>query len=219
MISELVVVILFIAGIQAQDDTEWKYKVEYDTPFNITCTYGKMGMMSSATKTMRWILPNGDMVAGMSSQHERVELHMDGTLLRLKHVDDQDFGNYFCLIYDQKIGEYSVVKKGINVDGPYWGDLTGKYRDGIIIGSIAAAIVFVLMIGICYLFERNPVLIGRDSEMLGVYVPKTEVDKNKYEVQEYENAAIKMQDEIKKSEISNGTYVEDVSDNDGNTHL
>ncbi|KAK6172864.1 hypothetical protein SNE40_016437 [Patella caerulea] len=232
MLTQVILVAAVSLAMAASHESKMNYQVMYDTSVNLTCSeHQEDEQRPGSTKNLQWILPNGDLVDKKTTNHNRVMYLQDGLLLHVKKVDDSDFGVYFCLIYTASENKYMVVKKGINVDGPYWGDLMGKYRQGLIIGSVAAAIVFVLMLGICYMFERHPVLVGRDSKYIAdMKAPSPGFNKG-IEDSAYDNAAIEI-DEIKKPDNVNGksspvahtkhveiVVSEDNKKDDSNTHL
>jgi hypothetical protein len=41
----------------------------------------------------------------------------------------------------------------LNVDGPYYGDLLEKYKENAKIGGIAAAVLFIIVGGSCFLWN------------------------------------------------------------------
>lgn len=68
------------------------------------------------------------------ADHSRVAVLEGGRVLHVRKVDDVDFGVYYCLIYIHTVDRYLTVQHGINVNGPYWGDLFLKYRTNLITG-------------------------------------------------------------------------------------
>ncbi|XP_041360380.1 uncharacterized protein LOC121376537 [Gigantopelta aegis] len=139
---------------------ETNFIVPYDVPFNLSCQnyVNKFdGSLLSNTRHMMWILPNGDFIKhGQSTQHhKRVHVFHQGRQLKIRKLNDEDFGTYTCLIYTPMTKQYTIIQKTVNINGPYWGDLTEKYRVNLIIGSVAASVVLLFMLAFCWCYHRN----------------------------------------------------------------
>ncbi|XP_046553486.1 uncharacterized protein LOC124262927 isoform X2 [Haliotis rubra] len=139
--------------------------VMYDHPANLSCM-GK-SFDPDATQMSRyrlmWLIPNGDLV-GKTSTHDRVTVFDEGKQITVKKVDDVDFGIYSCIIYNFNTQEYEIVQTSINMNGPYWGHLMAKYRTNFIVGAVAAAVMFVIMMGFCFWIGRNSSLEADEDE-------------------------------------------------------
>ena len=135
--------------------------VPYDISFNLSCQNYANKLDHSIllnTYQMMWILPNGDFIKhGQSTEnHKRVQVFNKGRQLKIRKLNDEDFGTYTCLIYTPMTNQYTIIQKTVNINGPYWGDLTEKYRSNIIIGGVAASVVVLLMVVFCWCYHRNP---------------------------------------------------------------
>ncbi len=115
--------------------------------------------------TMMWLLPNGDLVK-KTNTNDRVIFYEEGKHIMVREVDDVDFGIYNCIVQVSGTENYVIIQKGININGPYWGDLGKKYRTNFIVGGIAAAAVCALMIGMCYCMNHGQTLDAEEAERL-----------------------------------------------------
>ncbi|XP_067661526.1 uncharacterized protein [Haliotis asinina] len=139
--------------------------VMYDHPANLSCigeSFDPDATQMSRYQLM-WLLPNGDLVE-KTTTHDRVTVFDEGKQITVNKVDDVDFGIYNCIIHNFDTQKYEIVQTGINLNGPYWGDLMEKYRMNFIVGAVAAAVVFVIMMGFCYWIGRNSSLEADEDE-------------------------------------------------------
>lgn len=126
-------------------------KQEYFTDAVFTCNHTLHNFTSdfSINKTY-WIIPNGTVISqAYSGSH--VEVDSDFTIT-IHRIDDDDFGNYYCLLVRS---DYSVdrIKHGLNVDGPYFGDLVAIYSRRAMIGGIAGGSLFLVLMGCCLVWH------------------------------------------------------------------
>ncbi|XP_071087308.1 uncharacterized protein [Haliotis cracherodii] len=154
---------IFMVAMAAEEEVSGVI-VMYDHPANLSCKDNSFD--PNATQMtgylLMWLLPNGDLVK-TTDDHDRVTVFDEGRQITVKKVDDVDFGIYNCIIYSSQYG-YQIVQTGINLNGPYWGDLTAKYRMNFIVGAVAAAVVFLIMMGFCYWIGRNSTLDTDEGE-------------------------------------------------------
>ncbi|VDI11075.1 Hypothetical predicted protein [Mytilus galloprovincialis] len=106
--------------------------------------------------TRQWIFPSGktydnDNNSPICRREKCWEMDASGFNVTIKRINDEDFGVYYCVIVMTDKSIY-LIRKGLNVDGPYYGDLLAKYTENAKIGGIAAAVLFVLLGGSCFLW-------------------------------------------------------------------
>ncbi|KAK6172862.1 hypothetical protein SNE40_016436 [Patella caerulea] len=103
-----------------------------------------------------WVLPDGYLVKINTTKTDYGRYHFAkfGNLLDIEKLDDEDFGIYVCIVKSPD-GSILAFKKGINVDGPYYGDLLEKYRSYAITGAIAASVMFVFASVFCFICHRQ----------------------------------------------------------------
>ncbi|KAL3878667.1 hypothetical protein ACJMK2_030998 [Sinanodonta woodiana] len=142
---------------------------------------------------MHWILPSGKVISDdfQNTSH----IHLGGSMnLTIQKIDDEDFGRYFCVIVF-KNQTINVVSHGLNVDGPFYGDLLERYRHNAMIGGIAAAVLFVVIAAFCVVYHfRYVVKKGGDKGI-------EEIDG--YNTKVYDNIALEM--EITKPAVNGDT--------------
>lgn len=96
-----------------------------------------------------WILPSGELLR-IPFQNQDAKDHIvvkdEGLVLVIDRIDDNDFGFYYC-VANFGGNETDVVKFGVNINGPYYGQ---KYADDLknnaIMGGIAAGASLAVMI-------------------------------------------------------------------------
>lgn len=121
---------------------------------------------SSAEVERLWILPNDDLIVpGTTNGHERVQVLEGGAVLQVLEVEDEDFGWYYCLIHVVPLDSFLLRKSGLNVHGPYWGDLYDlKYKGMVTTGLVAGAVCFVVTGVLCFLYGRQQSRLEKQAE-------------------------------------------------------
>ncbi|XP_041359960.1 uncharacterized protein LOC121376210 [Gigantopelta aegis] len=150
----ILLVLLPICTIQASK--QWSSLVEYHSSITFNCSSeDKVVKESDQLEDITWILPSGQLVRGnsLTTGRENVKLLGNGTQLEISDVDDADFGVYYCIA--KLNGEDWVVKKGINIMGPYFGDLVAKYTPKAKMGAVAAGIAFVILCCLLLMYDKN----------------------------------------------------------------
>ncbi|XP_076468108.1 uncharacterized protein LOC143298946 [Babylonia areolata] len=143
-------------------------EVLYHSAVNFTCSEPPGPPPSGGDQVRRmWILPSDDLVEA-GTRHERVEVQENGTVLHVLNVEDEDFGWYYCLVRVTSAAgaeeRYSVSRHGLNVQGPYWGDLYQlRYKGMLSTGLIAGAICFVAMGAVCFFYDRQETRLDKPT--------------------------------------------------------
>lgn len=152
-----------MSSASAEIDVD-NFQVMYDKSFNLTCENKHYNMSASPEmdkpRYYYWILPNGAYLGTDGTEmveNERVFIsgigRNYGKILTIRKADDADYGIYNCLVKTHAQKFKLVARKGINVDGPYYGDLLDKYRTNIIIGVCAGGGLLVLCIIGCLVYH------------------------------------------------------------------
>jgi len=148
------VLIQAIQGTEVKGEGRTDLQVKYFQPAVLTCRFPDTDTSETGTVYF-WILPSGDILkptddeeGNASTMH--VTLNEQGVVLNIDKVDDPDFGFYFCIrSVDSYSDEVGVVKVGLNVDGPYYGDeLADTLKNNVIVGAISASVALVVLVGI-----------------------------------------------------------------------
>ncbi|KAH3891011.1 uncharacterized protein LOC127853723 [Dreissena polymorpha] len=142
-----VVIVLFVVlliGHTFGNTDDWNAKVEYFEKAELRCHGSDVG----STAVRLWILPSGEIIyatPGMTWSNGHISVKDDGFTLEIMRVDDEDFGLYFCILATGT--NSSVVKKGLNIDGPYYGeDHWDAIKHSAIIGGASAAAALLILI-------------------------------------------------------------------------
>ncbi|XP_046371949.2 uncharacterized protein LOC124145987 [Haliotis rufescens] len=153
MALQLVLILVLLSLVDAHSD-HWVYDVLFDQQQNLTCDNDVFNpdRMPTGT-TLLWTLPSGEIIRP-HDDHSKIDISSSGHWILVKHVQDEDFGVYNCLVFVQGNLTYSI-RKGINIHGPYWGDLTKKYIPSVVVGAIAAAVTFAILSFLCFWYERH----------------------------------------------------------------
>lgn len=135
-------------------------KVPYFHQVTLECTDSSVNLTNYDPANLHsryWIFPSGkvydnDNSAPICGRNKCWEMNPLGFNVTIKRINDDDFGVYYCVLVlnDSSI---RVLRKGLNVDGPYYGDLLEKYKENAKIGGIAAAVLFIIVGGSCFLWN------------------------------------------------------------------
>lgn len=69
----------------------------------------------------------------------------------IRDIEKSDFGFYLCLVtLGSQPSVFTVIKLGVNIEGPYFGDLWEKYLPNLRTGLVASGVTFVVMSMFCY---------------------------------------------------------------------
>ncbi|KAK6976724.1 hypothetical protein BgiMline_023170 [Biomphalaria glabrata] len=102
-----------------------------------------------------WILPNTKVLNDttvLDNQH--YSWMNNGASLLIYNIDRPDFGIYHCLVQTLSNNIHTVVKLGININGPYFGNLWEIYSPNMKIGLISGFVVLVVMSMFCYNYDQ-----------------------------------------------------------------
>ncbi|KAK7089678.1 uncharacterized protein [Littorina saxatilis] len=102
-----------------------------------------------------WITPGATVIDGPGSEFpknvelvNKTEIHM----LNVTKVDDDQFGYYTCVIINS-MGNVTLMRWGVNVNGADFSALEEQYRESAIIGAIAAGVMLVVVGGACIIWN------------------------------------------------------------------
>ena len=125
--------------------------------FTIICIK-YFSLLALPYKIEYWTLPNMEvMKAGESSYFWTLDgvagwiVSANASLIHIMLVQPQHFGFYYCTI--TKDGATKVIKKALNYNGPYWGDLWEEYESNFIIAFSASGGFLVILLGVMLIWH------------------------------------------------------------------
>lgn len=103
----------------------------------------------------QWILPSTSIINESSPFDSRhYSFHDNGSTLVVNAIDKPDFGWYHCLVLTDPFSVHATVRLGVNVNGPYFGDLLEKYSSNMKTGLAAGGVVFIVMAMFCFNYDQ-----------------------------------------------------------------
>lgn len=109
-----------------------------------------------------WIRPDSVIMEKNDHEEFRIldglagwQVSTNGMELTIVHVQEKQFGHYICVYKDSNSGKIIAAKRGLNVNGPYFGDLWEIYKMNTIIGlgSVGVFLILAVIIGLTYKFK------------------------------------------------------------------
>ncbi|XP_012935852.1 uncharacterized protein LOC106011282 [Aplysia californica] len=182
MASTLCTSIFFIAFIivtTATSEQKWAREVLYGDTANLTCESHHFRPAQFRDAHFQWMFPNGEVVNPNSPPLDKhYSFNANGSILLVHDVDRDDFGLYFCLVsLPPNMLVHVAVRLGLNVNGPFYGDLNEKYQPRLKVGLFAGLVVFVVMSMLCFNLDQTQHRLDR---------PNTGSSKNKRRSPSYE---------------------------------
>ncbi|CAD5115713.1 unnamed protein product [Dimorphilus gyrociliatus] len=120
------------------DNDEFNTKARFGDNISLQCNDSRS--LPSERTIYKWILPNLDIAdknynKSYKSLDGDVNLKVieDGEFLLISKVQEEHFGFYYC-VGSLTNGEEFVIKKGLNYNGYYFGNLWRKYKKATIVG-------------------------------------------------------------------------------------
>ncbi|XP_059151172.1 uncharacterized protein LOC131937625 [Physella acuta] len=157
MMLRLLTVLLGVSVLPTASHSPYQ-QLLYGSTANLTCRSHDFRPSHHVTERYQWMLPSNHLIDVNTiddMNDDRYELWNNGSILLVKNIDKEDFGFYFCLVM---LGEQKsvqrIVKLGINVDGPYFGDMWDKYSGNLKTGLISGGIVALVMAMFCYNYDQ-----------------------------------------------------------------
>lgn len=142
------VLLLHQSGITSSETLQ----LEYFTSTSLECNENKLNTSNnSIIKQKYWLIPAG-VLLNQSTTNGHLRIDLNNFTLTIDRINDPDFGKYYCLLVRS---DFSIdnIEYGINVDGPYYGDLLQIYSKKAMIGGIAAGSLFAVVAGSCTVWQ------------------------------------------------------------------
>lgn len=155
----------------ARDDYEADYHTNVSLPCNFT--FHNLSYPGIAVPFLRyWILPNTSVIADNSALDERVKIVSPDQYtfnLFIAWITDEDYGVYHCFMIWNNINyQSSVIRVGLNEDGPYYKEKLEQFERNVLIGCIAAGgVVLIVFIGciVCRCRRKKNESSGQMSDL------------------------------------------------------
>ena len=139
------------------EDDSFNIQAKFETNVTLGCNDSSL---TTAFKFLYWIRPDTTVMEVNETKDFRIldgragwEVSDDGMEMTIFTLQESQFGIYYCV--GEESGETKVTKRGLNYNGPYFGDLWPEYRMNTIIGLSSAGgfLVMVLIIYLTYHFR------------------------------------------------------------------
>lgn len=137
-----------------ENNDDFNIKADFGDDIYLTCNDTRM-IPPMTNEIYKWILPNLD-VADKTYRKSYISLdgvvnitvEDDGKVLHISRVQEEHFGFYHCVGSRQSTGDF-VIKRGLNYNGYYFGNLWTKYKRATTIGlSTSLPLMAVLLIAL-----------------------------------------------------------------------
>ena len=140
---------------------KWKYQVKYGNGIIFNCSEPNT---PSGARPISWLLPNLTIVLANETlpTGQPIKILDDGWRFQITNVTEKANGLYHCITQYETMDtnnnthkHWFMIKRGLNIDGPYFGDLSKLYRSNIIYGFVAMGsfLVFITVIILVYTYR------------------------------------------------------------------
>ncbi|XP_076467916.1 uncharacterized protein LOC143298814 isoform X2 [Babylonia areolata] len=155
------VVMMVMAAVVADvrgafNEPTWGFQSYLQENFTLQCNHSDL--IVTPHNHVEWILPNGDRVPRTSKKHVLSD-GMRGTVthmnLLINNVQDSDAGVYVCYVYTniRKEALRGHLLRGLNLGGPMYREPFEEYRDNLMVGGLAAVVLFVPLVTACFVYK------------------------------------------------------------------
>ncbi|XP_076468005.1 uncharacterized protein LOC143298882 [Babylonia areolata] len=143
----------------AFNEPDWGFQSYLDEDFSLRCNHSSV--VVEKDNHVVWMLPSGDRVDSLDkTRKERFQLSSESgvvdMVLTIKNVQDTDSGVYLCYVYERyyTAGEKKgPLLRGLNLGGPMYREPFDKYRDNLMVGGLAAVVLFVPLVTACFVYK------------------------------------------------------------------
>ncbi|XP_041357390.1 uncharacterized protein LOC121374356 [Gigantopelta aegis] len=147
----LVLVPLVHGEIDWRSEPKWGYQFILGSDGQLECN--DTNAMLEMGDTVTWVAPNKMMIQGTSGRNDEKYEVIDknsvrGMVLKIKKITSEDHGVYICMV-KRNSADYVRVIRALNLYEPAYSSMIDKYRNNIMVGGIAAAVLFVPLVGAC----------------------------------------------------------------------
>ena len=134
-----------------------------------------------------WLLTDGSLVNKASQLDKQYTIDANFTL-HISRISDENFGIYYCILVLND-SSLHMHRHGLNVDGASFDSLNQSYGTRAVAGVIAAASVFVLMLGL-YIIYR--VCFSKKAKRKKMILEDLNKGINRFSTQFYDNVGFEV---------------------------
>ncbi|KAL8598725.1 hypothetical protein ACOMHN_033289 [Nucella lapillus] len=141
----------------AFNEPDWGFQSYLNESFTLICDRAQ-GLKVEAHNHIEWTLPNGQLVTQNTGKYVLIS-GLRGTVfnmqLTITNVQERDAGVYLCHVYnnirkERKLGQ---LLRGLNLGGHKYREPFDEYRDHLMVGGIAAVVLFVPLVAACLIYK------------------------------------------------------------------
>ena len=138
----------------------WAINVKYEQPASLNCSDPSVDDITK--RDVHWLNPNGVILPENFTYNYFTfagpgEITVSRDHLNISKVLAEHFGVYFCVVINNEDNSAVAVKRGLNVNGPYFGDLWVKYQSNTLAGCLSVGIFLLIavILVVIYVFRPN----------------------------------------------------------------
>ncbi|KAL8598726.1 hypothetical protein ACOMHN_033290 [Nucella lapillus] len=146
-----------VVGVRgAYNEPDWGFQSYLNEPFTLTCNHSSL--MAVSGNYIEWELPHGEMLTRGTNKHvlsSQSGLVVANMHLTVNDIQTSDTGVYVCHIYENylKLTKRGQLLRGLNLGGHKYSEPFDEYRDHLMVGGIAAVVLFVPLIAVCFIYK------------------------------------------------------------------
>lgn len=153
-VTVMIVAMVLVGAMGAYNEPDWGFQSYLDEPFTLKCNHSTL--IASAYNYVEWQLPSGKTLDRGSEKYELSnEALVANMRLTIQNVQDNDSGVYLCHVYDNDLKQTKrgQLLRGLNLGGPMYRDPFDEYRNNLMVGGLAAVVLFVPLVTACFVYK------------------------------------------------------------------
>ena len=135
------------------------YTAEYFTNVSLHCNYTLHNLTYPPFPDpikKYWVLPNSTVLPDTFLGDSKFVIQKPEFILYVGDINEEDFGLYHCvLLWNNWDYHVDVIRIGLNEDGPYYEKLLRQLERNLIIGSVSAAVFFMICMFGCWYWNHK----------------------------------------------------------------
>ncbi|CAL1540994.1 unnamed protein product [Lymnaea stagnalis] len=127
----------------------------YGSTATLICADETFSPFDFPSASFQWILPSTSIINESTPHDSRhYSFSNNGSTLTVNNIDKPDFGLYYCLVLTRPFTVHATVRLGVNINGPYFGDLMERYATNMKMGLAAGGVMFLIMAMFCFNYDQ-----------------------------------------------------------------